>query len=102
MVGNVEALPEGIDEMYKIAPMGCWAGDVEALPEGSQRGLPDLNHFRIRPTAYEPEPYGSSAPPSRRVTFDGLPAPAADEELEARGASRVVSLVTGKGASEQP
>ena len=58
---------------------------MEALPEGSQRGLPDLNHFRIRPTAYEPEPYGSG-PSSRRVTFDGLPAPAADKELEARGA----------------
>lgn len=59
---------------------------MEALPEGSQGGLPDLNAFRIRPTAYEPDAYSSSAAGSRRVTFDGLPAPVADEEVAARGA----------------
>lgn len=69
-------------------------GDVEALPEGSQGGLPDLNAFRIRPTSYEPDAYGSSAASSRRVTFDGLPAPVADEELAARGAAPTLSPVS--------
>ena len=61
------------------------AGDVEMIPEG-QGNLPDLNAFRIRPTAHEPDPYTSSASSSRRVTFEGLPAPAADAEVATRGA----------------
>ena len=55
------------------------AGDVEELPEGSQEGLPDPNQFRIRPAEYEPTP--DAQPASRRVTFEGLPPPAADAEL---------------------
>ena len=55
------------------------------IPEG-QGHLPELNAFRIRPTAHEPDPYTSPAPGSRRVTFEGLPAPAADEEVRQRGA----------------
>lgn len=60
------------------------AGDVEMIPEG-QGNLPDLNAFRIRPTAHEQDPYTVSASTSRRVTFEGLPAPAADAEIDRRG-----------------
>lgn len=52
---------------------------MEELPEGSQEGLPDPNQFRIRPAEYEPTP--DAQPTSLRVTFEGLPAPAADAEL---------------------
>ena len=57
---------------------------MEELPEGTQEGLPDPNQFRIRPAEYEPDP--AAQPSSHRVTFDGLPAPAAadaDAELAA-------------------
>lgn len=57
------------------------------IPEG-QGSLPNLTAFRIRPTAHEPDPYTSSASSSRRVTFEGLPAPAADEEVQQRGELR--------------
>jgi len=58
------------------------AGDVEELPEGTQEGLPDPNQFRIRPAAkFELAADGPAA--ARRVTFEGLPAPAADAELAA-------------------
>lgn len=54
------------------------------IPEG-QGNLPDLNAFRIRPTAHEPDPYTTSVSSSRRVTFEGLPAPAADADVDRRG-----------------
>lgn len=72
---------------YKLVKrVCCVTGDVEVLPEGSHGNLPDLNSFRIRPTAHEPDPY-SSASSSGRVTFEGLPAPAADAEVRAAGHS---------------
>ena len=64
----------------------CASGDVEVLPEGSHSLLPDLNQHRIRPSKNEPDAY-STPSTSRRVTFEGLQAPAADEEVAARGAA---------------
>ena len=66
------------------------------IPEG-QGNLPDLNAFRIRPTAHEQDPYTVSASTSRRVTFEGLPAPAADAEVDRRGEHS--ALPTKKGQS---
>ena len=60
------------------------------IPEG-QGSLPDLNAFRIRPTAHEQDPYTVSASTSRRVTFEGLPAPAADAEVDRRGEHSAVN-----------
>ncbi len=54
------------------------------LPEGSHTLLPDLNQHRIRPSKNEPDAY-STPSTSRRVTFEGLEAPVADEEVAARG-----------------
>ena len=62
----------------------CASGDVEVLPEGSHSLLPDLNQHRIRPSKNEPDAY-STPSTSGRVTFEGLQAPAADEEVAARG-----------------
>lgn len=59
---------------------------MEVLPEGSHN-LPDLNQHRIRPSKNEPDAY-STPSTSRRVTFEGLEAPAADEEVAARGRPR--------------
>lgn len=63
------------------------------IPEG-QGNLPDLNAFRIRPTAHEQDPYTISASTSRRVTFEGLPAPAADAEVDRRGEHCAVATNT--------
>ena len=63
---------------------------MEELPEGSQEGLPDPNQFRIRPAEYEPTP--DAQPASRRVTFEGLPPPAADAELAEPRPSGMPSL----------
>jgi hypothetical protein len=69
----------------------CASGDVEVLPEGSHSLLPDLNQHRIRPSKNEPDAY-STPSTSRRVTFEGLQAPAADEEVAARGNRRPSSV----------
>ena len=65
------------------------------IPEG-QGNLPDLNSFRIRPTAHEQDPYTVSASASRRVTFEGLPAPAADAEVDRRGEHSAVVTDTSQ------
>ena len=62
------------------------------LPEGSHSLLPDLNQHRIRPSKNEPDAY-STPSTSRRVTFEGLQAPAADEEVAARGRTPFISIV---------
>ncbi|CAL8462959.1 g2493 [Coccomyxa elongata] len=74
-------------------------GDVEVLPEGSHTLLPDLNQHRIRPSKNEPDAY-STPSTSRRVTFEGLEAPVADEEVAARGGPAEGQEVQGEEAAQ--